>query len=213
MAPLFFRTHLSKTSSNVKSKSFFFILGKKTSFLSDLSELVPRFTSLLTMENKQNKSKTMNAERCKRYQEKHSEEYRNQDALRKKRLTLILKSNNAAHEEYKRKEKERKRTAKLRKNALNNQPLEPSTSFSSAAVKSRSNKKVEKSLPKGPLKKREVITKLTSKLQDRVKFTEKAGRKKNVLSVGEVDWVMAFLNRPDSSYTWQKRQRIRRNIQ
>ena len=143
MASLFFQTHLSKTSSNVKSKSFFFILGKKTSFLSDLSELVPRFTSLLTMENKQNKSKTTNAERCKRYQEKHSEEYRNQDALRKKRFRLILKSNNAAHEEYKRKEKERKRTAKLRKNALNNQPLEPSTSISSAAVKSRSNKKVE----------------------------------------------------------------------
>ena len=126
MGPLSFRTHLSNISSNVKSKSFFFILGKKKSFLSDLSELAPRFTSLHTMESKQNKSKTTNAERCKRYRGKHSEEYRNQDALRKKRSRLILKSNNAAYEEYKRKERERKRTTKLRKNALNNQPLESS---------------------------------------------------------------------------------------
>ena len=27
------------------------------------------------------------------------------------------------------------------------------------------------------------------------------GRKKNLLSEGEVDWVMAFLNQPDISYT------------
>ena len=194
MAPLPFRTHLSNTSSNVKSKSFFFVLGKKTSFLSDLSELAPRFASQQTMENKQNKSKTTNAERCKRYREKHSEEYRNQDALRKKRSRLILKSNNAVHEEYKRKERERKRTAKLRKNALNNQPLKPSTSFSSAAVKSRSVKKVEKSLPKSPRKKWKVITKLVSKFRVRVKCGEKVERKKNVLSEGEVNWVMAFLN-------------------
>ena len=154
MAPLPFRTHLSNTSSNVKSKSFFFVLGKKTSFLSDLSELAPRFTSLQTMENKQNKSKTTNPERCKRYREKHSEEYRNQDALRKKRSRLILKSNNAAHEEYKRKERERKRTAKLRKNELNNQPLEPPTSFSGAAVKSRSVQESRKILTKEPLQKK-----------------------------------------------------------
>ena len=153
MAPLPFRTHLSNTSSNVKSKSFFFVLGKKTSFLSDLSELAPRFTSLQTMENKQNKSKTTNPERCKRYQENHSEEYRNQDALRKKHSRLILKSNSAVHEEYKRKERKMKITAKLRKSALNNQPLEPSASFSSAVVKSRSVKKVGKSLPKSPRKK------------------------------------------------------------
>ena len=74
---------LLNTYSNVKSKSFFLVLGKRTSFLSDLSELAPRFTSLQTMENKQNKSNTMNAERCKCYREKHSEEYRNKDGLRK----------------------------------------------------------------------------------------------------------------------------------
>ena len=168
------------------------------------------------MENKQNKRKTTKAERCKCYREKNSEKYRNQDALREKRSRWIVKSNNAAHEEYKRKERERKRIAKLRRNVLNNQPLEPSTSFSSAAVKSRSVKKVEKSLPKSPCKKREVITKLVSKFQVRVKFGEKVGRKKNVLSEGEVGWVMAFLNRPDISYTApgrKKRQRIRRKIQ
>ena len=55
--------------------------------------------------------------------------------------------------------KERKGRGKLRKNVLNNQPLGPSTSFSSAAVKSGSVKKAEKSLPKSPRKKREVITK------------------------------------------------------
>ena len=120
MALSYFLTHLLNTSLNVKLKSFSFVLVKKTSFLSDFSELAPRFTSLQTMEYKQNKTKTTNTERCKRYQEKHSEKYRNQDALRKKRSRLILKFNNAAHEEYKRKERERKRTAKLRKNALNN---------------------------------------------------------------------------------------------
>ena len=45
------------------------------------------------------------------------------------------------------------------------------------------------------------MTKLASKFQVRVKFGEKVGRKKNVLSEGEVDWVMFFANRPDISYT------------
>ena len=67
------------------------------------------------MEYKQNKTKTTNSERCKCYQEKHSEKYRNQDALRKKRSRLILKFNNAAHEEYKRKKKGEEKNRKIEK--------------------------------------------------------------------------------------------------
>ena len=83
-----------------------------------------------------------------------------------------------------------KRTENLRKNALNNQLI----SFGSATVESRSVMKVEKSLPRSPRKEREVITKLASKFQVRIEFREKVGRKKNVLSEREVDWVMTFLN-------------------
>ena len=54
--------------------------------------------------------------------------------------------------------------------------------------------KVEKSLPRSPRKEREVITKLASKFQVSIEFREKVGRKKNVLSEREVDWVMTFLN-------------------
>ena len=123
-----------------------------------------------------------------------------------------MKSNKTAHEEYKRKEKERKRTTKLRKNVLidyhrqSEEPLGPSIFFSNAAIKSRSVKKVEKSLPKSPRRKREVITRLASKFQFHVKFGEKVGRKKNALSEEKVDRVIVFLNQPDISYTTPDRK-------
>ena len=120
---------------------------------------------------------------------------------------MILKSNKTGHEEYKRKERESKRTTKLRKNVLINyhqqseEPLGHSTFFSNAAIKSRSVKKAEKTLLKSPSRKREVITRLASKYQIRVKFGEKLKRNKYLLSEEEVDRVFAFLNQPDISYT------------
>ena len=125
----------------------------------------------------------------------------------KKHSRLILKSNKTAREVYKWKERERKRTTKLWKKVLidynqqSEEYLGPSTFFSNAAIKSRSVKKAEKSLPKSPRRKMEVITRLASKFQVCVKFREKVGRKKNVLSEEKVDWVIAFLNQPDILYT------------
>ena len=72
--------------------------------------------------------------------------------------------------------------------------------FINAAIKSRSVKIAEKSLPKGPRRKREVITRLASKFQVRIKFGENVGRKKNALCEEELDRVIAFLNQPDISY-------------
>ena len=101
---------------------------------------------------------------------------------KKKHSRLVLKSNKSAHEEYKRKERERKRTTKLRKNVLidyhqqSEEPLGASTFFSNAAIKSRRVKKAEKSLPKSPRRKREVITRSASKFQVHVKFRQKIGR-------------------------------------
>ena len=146
MLLLFWRTHLSNTSSNVKSKSFFFVLGKKTSFLSDLSELAPRKTSRTkTRPRTQNAVNVTerNIQRSTGIKMPYEKDVQNWFWS----LTMLLMKNT----------KERKGRGKelqnWEKNALNNQPLEPSTSFSSAAVKSRSVKKVEKSLPKSPRKK------------------------------------------------------------
>jgi len=109
-------------------------------------------------------SKTTNAERCKRYREKHSsEDYKSKEALRKKHARLTLKSSMELHEEYKRKERERKRYAKL-KNSFNTSPSaaltlnlqESSSTFTSSAVKSRSLK-VENSLPKSPRRKKRLL--------------------------------------------------------
>ena len=114
-----------------------------------------------------------------------------------------MNSNKTVHEEYKRKERERKRTTELRKNVLidyhqnSEEPLAPSAFFSNAAIKLRSVKKAEKSLRR----KREFITRLVSKFQVPLKFGEKIGRKKNALSAEEVNWVIPFLNQPDILYT------------
>ena len=82
-----------------------------------------------------------------------AEEYKINDTLRRKRATLLLKSNKDAHKEHKRKERERKRLNKHRKSFAINNPYvdqEPSqTSFSNSNVKSRTVKKVEKRLPQG----------------------------------------------------------------
>lgn len=158
------------------------------------------------MENKENKSKTTNAERSKRHRDRNLEQYRKKDAVRKKHSRLILKTNKTANGEYKRQEMERKRTTKMRKNILiyyyqqSEEPLRPSTFFGNATIISISVNETEKSLPNSPSRKREVITRLASIYQVRVNFGGKVERKKNAFSEEEFDWVIAFLNQPDISY-------------
>ena len=68
------------------------------------------------MENEGNKTKTTNAERCKRYREKNSDEYKVKDALRKKRSRMVLKNSAYAYAEHKRRKRERIHYAKIKKN-------------------------------------------------------------------------------------------------
>ena len=68
------------------------------------------------------KTKTKNAGRCKHYREKNAEEYKINDALRKKWARLLLKSNKDAYEKHKKKERERELPAKHWKNFAINHP-------------------------------------------------------------------------------------------
>ena len=109
------------------------------------------------------KTKTTNAERCKRYRENNADECKINDASRKKRARLLLKTDKSKNDAYKKKERGRKQLAKIRKdiarrNELNHheheESLGPSTSFSNSAIESRSIKKAEKSLPQSTRKKK-----------------------------------------------------------
>ena len=61
----------------------------------------------VTMTQMEGKMNIVNADCCKRYREKNAEEHKINDAFRKKRPSMLLKSNKDPHEEHKkRKEKE-----------------------------------------------------------------------------------------------------------
>lgn len=168
---------------------------------------------LFSIENKMagETTTTTNAERCKRYREKNKEEYRINDALRKKQKRTVLKTlDKVKYEEQKKKDRERKRLSKLKKSqatpssatsALEATEAASSSPFSNSAVKSRTVKRVEKCRPQSPRRKTEVIKSLASKFNVKVKFGEKSGRKKNLLSEEEQQWVLNFLDRADISYT------------
>ena len=98
----------------------------------------------------ESKTKTTNAERCKRYREKNAGEYKINDASRKKRARLLLKTDKSKHKAYKKKERERKQLAKIRKDIArrneqnhheNEESLAPSTRFSNSVIKSSLSKK------------------------------------------------------------------------
>ena len=161
-------------------------------------------------------TKTTNADRCKRYREKNKEEYKINDALRKKRARLILKTQDKEkHEQLKKKDRERKQlakiTSKIQVTATPDQAAStssPHTPFSNSAIKSRTIKRVEKSLPQSPRRKSEVIKSLVSKFNVKIQFGQKTGRKKKVLSENEQQWVKDFLDRPDISYTTPGRRDV-----
>ena len=68
------------------------------------------------------------------------------------------------------------------------------TSFSNSALKLRTIKKVTKSLRQSPREKKQVIKSLASKFNVKVKLEQKVGRKKNVFSEQENQWLIKFLN-------------------
>ena len=156
------------------------------------------------------KTKTANAERCKRYREKNADEYKINDVSTKKRARLVLKTDKSKYEAYKKKERERKQLAKIRKDIArrneqnhheHEESLSPSTSFSNLAIKSRPIKKAKKSLPQSPRRKKEAIKSLASKFNVKIQLAEKARGKKNGLSEEENQCVTNFLNRADISDT------------
>ena len=57
--------------------------------------------SLANMEQRERKTKTTNADRCKRYRKKNADKYKITDALRKKRARQLLKINKDQYEEHK----------------------------------------------------------------------------------------------------------------
>ena len=139
---------------------------------------------------------TSKAQRCKKYRDKTKENYKKNDALRRKRYRLIMKLNDSEmYREKKEKDKLRKRAEKKRKKlgreALQTPSTSPQTTIArvskeSSAFKYRSTKqryvkKVEKYLPKSPGKRREVLHKVTNKFCVRFDFKAKKGKKKDEL--------------------------------
>ena len=158
---------------------------------------------------------TSKAQRCKKYRDKTKENYKKNDALRKKRCRLMMKLNDSEkNKEKKEKDKLRKRAERKRKKleleALQAPSTSPQTTIArvskeSSAFKYRSTKqryvkKVEKYLPKSPGKRREVLHEITNKFCVPFDFKAKRGKKKDELSDEELKWLKDFLDRPDISY-------------
>ena len=108
---------------------------------------------------------TSNAQRCKKYRDKTNENYKKNDALRKKRYRLMMKLNDTEkNKEEKKKDQLKKRAERKRKKleleALQISSTSPQTTIArvskeSSTLKYRSTKqryvkKVEKYLPKSP---------------------------------------------------------------
>ena len=138
-----------------------------------------------------------NTQRCKKYTDKTKENYRKNDAFRKKRYRLMMKLNDSEkYKEKKEKDKLRKRAERKRKKLELETLQTPSTSpqttiarvskessaFKYRSTKQRYVKKVEKYLPKSPGKRKEVLHKITNKFCVRFDFKAKKGKKKDELS-------------------------------
>ena len=161
---------------------------------------------------------TSNAEKCRKYREKKKENYRKNDALRKKHSRLLLKlKDKGEYNLQKEKEKLRKR-AEREKKKISSEPippatptaastLEPSTSASGSSsafkhrcTKQRYMKKIEKYLPKSPAKRREVLGEIANKFCVKIDFSKRRGKMKDTLTNDEQVWINKFLDCPDISY-------------
>ena len=135
---------------------------------------------------------TSNAQRYKKYRDKHKENYKKNDAFHKKHYRLMMQLNDSEkYKEKKEKHKLRKRDERERKKLELETLQTPSTSpqtaiarassessaFKCRSTKQRYIKKIEKYFPKSPGKQREVLHEITNKFCVRFDFKERKERK------------------------------------
>ena len=150
-----------------------------------------------------------NAEKCRRYRQRHGDKYRKADALRKKHNRVTMKINDPVANEFHLKvqrEKKREYRKRVSLEISQNQSLNSSnsstSSFSNKAVKGRSLKKACDALPKSPRKRSEIVQDLTKKFNLRINVAaKKPGRPVNEFSADEIEWLLEFMERPDVTYT------------
>ena len=150
-----------------------------------------------------------NAEKCRRYRQKHGDKHRKADALRKKHNRVIMKINDLVANEFhikvqreKKREYRKRVSLEISQNQSLNSSSSSTTSFSNKAVKGRSLKKVGDALPKSPRKRSEIVQSLSKKFNLRINLaTKKLGRPVNELSADEIEWLLEFMERPDVTYT------------
>lgn len=145
-----------------------------------------------------------NAEKCKRYRQKNLDKIKRQDAARKKKERENIKNNPAKYKKYLDDEKRRKKIAALRKNdptIEKKEPVSPEhhSSFTTKQSRHRSINRVENALPKCPTKSCEIIKRLATKYQLRVKLGTQI--KKKILSNDEKGFLLEWLDKPDITYT------------
>lgn len=156
------------------------------------------------------------AERAKKYRDKHREEVRRRDNLRKKYQRTILKTLPERNEERLRKQREQKSLYRKKKREEEQQtlrhippsttsalPITPPPSFTQNSTKARSLRKAAAALPKSPSKKVEIVKSLAKKFNLRIQYDNRIspGRPKNELSEEEREWLESFFERPDITYT------------
>ena len=82
------------------------------------------------------------------------------------------------------------------------------SAFSQALIRSRSIRKVAKTLPKSPRKRKELISALANKFKLRLKPNQsKAGGPKNGLAESEKQWFKNLLDKPNSTYVTPRSKR------
>ena len=143
-----------------------------------------------------------NKEYCKRYREKNSKKYKENDALRKRYTRMLTKTTSPLlHEEQKKKNRERMRLYREKKrDEKENIVADEESAFSTKQSRARSLKRAEDGLPSSPNKKMEVIGSLAKKYKVRIALCKKRGRKYEDLSEEKVNWLKNYLERPEMTY-------------
>ena len=146
-----------------------------------------------------------NAEKCRRYRERHIHDYRKADALRKKRRVALLKAKDPSANELRLKiQREKKREYRKKVSALKSKEIQSppeSYSFSTKAIKCRSLKKAVDALPRSSNKWIEIVQSLSKKFNLRIVLNKSPWRPSNDLSENEVEWLCKFMEIPDITYT------------
>ena len=152
---------------------------------------------------------TLTAGQCKKYRQKHKKVFWEKDALRRRnyrqkkwKLIQLLTKKGYEFSERKNRNIDRVKESIDTATAANFVTEQNDNSaFSQAHIRSRSIRKVAKTLPKSPWKREEVISALANKFKLRVKPTQsKAGGPKNGLAESEKQWLKNLLDKPDGTY-------------